>query len=82
MNKIETHVATGGSDSKLIIWRDVSQENKAKLIAEKEELILQEQKLSNLLKADLLTEALNLSLKLEKPFQSLKIVEGIVNKNY
>ncbi|XP_051157551.1 transducin beta-like protein 3 [Leptopilina boulardi] len=81
VNKIETHVATGGSDSKLIIWRDVSQENKAKLIAEKEELILQEQKLSNLLKADLLTEALNLSLKLEKPFQSLKIVEGIIKKS-
>lgn len=76
MNKIETHVASGGSDSKLIIWRDITQETKAKLIAENEKLILEEQKLANLLKADQLTEALNLSLKLEKPFQSLKIIEG------
>lgn len=62
----------------IIVWRDVTQENKAKLIAEKENLILEEQKLANLLKAEKLTAALNLALKLERPLQSLKIIEGIL----
>ena len=60
----------------LIIWRDVTQKNKEKAIAEKEKLILEEQKLANLLKAEKLTAALNLSLKLERPLQTLKIIEG------
>lgn len=81
VNKMETHLVSGGSDSMLIVWRDVTRENKAKVIAEKEKLILEEQKLANLLKAEELTAALNLSLKLERPFQTLKIIEGIVKKN-
>ena len=77
VNRLETHLVSGGSDSMFIVWRDVTLENKAKLIAEKENLILEEQKLANLLKAEKLTAALNLSLKLERPLQTLKIIEGI-----
>lgn len=41
-----------------------------------EQLALEEQKLANLLKANKLTSALNIALKLERPFQVLKIVES------
>lgn len=41
-----------------------------------EQLALEEQKLANLLKASKLTSALNLALKLDRPFKVLKIVES------
>lgn len=37
---------------------------------------LEEQQLANLLKANKLSSALNLSLKLERPLQVLKIIES------
>lgn len=46
-----------------------------------EQLALEEQKLANLLKANKLTSALNIALKLERPFQVLKIVETILKEN-
>ncbi|KAG7209603.1 hypothetical protein KM043_011260 [Ampulex compressa] len=78
--KDEKHIISGGSDSLLVIWRDVTEEKKAKVAAEKEQLALEEQKLSNLLKGEELTTALRLALKLEHPLQVLRIVEGILKK--
>lgn len=74
----EDKLISGGRDSFLIIWRDVTQENRDKLDAEHRELILEEQKLANLLKSQNLIAALKLALKLEKPFKVLKIIENII----
>lgn len=60
----------------LVIWKDVTEENKIKAAMKLEQLALEEQKLANLLKANKLTSALNIALKLERPFQVLKIVES------
>lgn len=48
---------------------------------EKEKIIMEEQKLSNLLKADELVAALKLALKLDKPMQVLRIIEGILKNS-
>ncbi|KOX68996.1 Transducin beta-like protein 3 [Melipona quadrifasciata] len=64
-----------------VIWKDVTEENKIKAAIELEQLALEEQKLANLLKADKLTSALKIALKLERPFQVLKIIETILKKN-
>ncbi|XP_012256209.2 transducin beta-like protein 3 [Athalia rosae] len=76
----ECHVISGGSDSVLVKWKDVTEEKKAAAAAEAERLALEEQKLSNLLKADKLLAALKLALKLERPFQVLKIIDSVIKK--
>lgn len=60
----------------LVIWRDVTEERKARAASEKAQLALEEQKLANLLKAEELQAALQLALKLERPLQVLKIIES------
>lgn len=74
--KDEKHIISGGSDSLLVIWRDVTEERKARVAQEQERLVFEEQKLANLLKAEELQAALRLALKMERPFQVLKIIEG------
>ncbi|XP_046618902.1 transducin beta-like protein 3 [Neodiprion virginianus] len=76
----ETHIISGGSDSILGKWRDITEEKKAAAAAEAERLALEEQKLSNLLKADQLLAALKLALKLERPLQVLKIIDSVIRK--
>lgn len=71
---------TGGSDSQLIKWKDVTMDRKEQRLKEQEEVALEEQKLSNYIQSDQLLKALKLALKLEKPAQSLKIVQGILKK--
>lgn len=74
----EDKLISGGSDSFLIIWRDVTQENRDKLDAEREQLILDDQKLKNLVQSQDLIAALRLALKLERPHKVLHIIEGII----
>lgn len=81
VSRNEKNIISGGSDSLLVIWKDVTEEKKIKAAIELEQLALEEQKLANLLKADKLTSALKIALKLERPFQVLKIIETILKKN-
>lgn len=76
VTKDEKHIISGDSDSLLVVWKDITEEKKAKIAEEKAQLALEEQNLSNLLKAEKLQAALRLALKLERPFQVLKIIEG------
>lgn len=62
----------------LVIWKDVTEDKKARATLEKAQLIFEEQKLANLLKAEQLQAALQLALKLERPLQVLKIIEGTI----
>ncbi|XP_015175993.1 PREDICTED: transducin beta-like protein 3 isoform X2 [Polistes dominula] len=81
VSKDEKYIISGGSDSLLIVWKDATEEKKARIIKEKERIVLEEQKLANLLQANELTNALKIALELERPFQVLKIVEGILKKD-
>lgn len=76
----ESGIITGGSDSLLIKWKDVTEERKLQRQKEQEELALQEQKLSNYIHNNELLKALKLALKLDKPFQVLKIVQVVIKK--
>ncbi|CAK1547178.1 unnamed protein product [Leptosia nina] len=78
VNLNESIIITGGSDSKLVLLRDVSAEKRDKMIREREELILQEQELLNLLHDKKLVKALKLALRMERPFHVLKIVNEVL----
>ncbi|XP_017881942.1 transducin beta-like protein 3 [Ceratina calcarata] len=78
----ERHIISGGSDSLLLIWKDVTEEKKLRAANELEQRALEEQQLANLLEADELAAALSLALKLERPFQVLKIVQTILKKDH
>lgn len=80
VTKDQKHVISGGSDSLLIIWKDMTEERKAQAVAEKDRLAYEEQQLANLLKAEELQAALRLALKLERPLQALRIVEGTITR--
>lgn len=74
----ETHFFSGGADSKLIRWRDVTEEKKLNEIQERQEIAAQEQELANLIAQKKMLKALRLALKLEKPFLTLKIINTVI----
>ncbi|XP_044272735.1 transducin beta-like protein 3 [Tribolium madens] len=80
VQKDESRIVTGGSDSLLIKWKDVTEERKLQRLKEEEEEALQQQQLANYLQNDQLLKALKLALKLDRPLQVLKIVQGIIRK--
>ncbi|KAJ8957447.1 hypothetical protein NQ318_004927 [Aromia moschata] len=80
LRRDESGFVTGGSDSFLIKWKDVTEELKLKRQKEAEELALQEQKLNNYIHNDELLKALKLALKLNRPMQVLRIIEGVIKK--
>ncbi|XP_072932005.1 transducin beta-like protein 3 [Epargyreus clarus] len=78
MNKNESVIFTGGSDSKLVALKDVSVERKQKMAKEREEQILQEQELMNLLHDKKMVKALKLAIRMERPLHVLKIVNEVL----
>lgn len=78
VNKSESLVITGASDSKLVKLKDVTTERRQQLAKEREEMILQEQELMNLLHDKQLIKALKLALRMERPMHVLKIVNEVL----
>lgn len=78
VNKTESIIITGGSDSKLVTLKDVSVEKREKLAKEREELILQEQELMNLLHDKKLVKALKLAIRMDRPLHVLKIINEVL----
>lgn len=68
---------SGGADSLLVRWKDVTEEKRKSAIEEHEKLTLQEQELANLIHNDELLKALKMAIRLQRPHQSLKIVQGL-----
>lgn len=80
IKKDESFLVTGGSDSCLVKWKNVTEERKLKKIQEEEEEVLQQQQLSNYIHNEQLLDALKLALKLDRPSNVLKVVQGIIKK--
>lgn len=80
LKRDETGFVSGGTDSLLITWRDVSEEIKEQRLKELEERTLEEQRLQNYVQNEELLKALKLALKLDRPFQVLRIVQGVMKK--
>lgn len=78
VTKDEMTVFTGGSDSKLIRWRDVTEEKKREEIEKRQEEILEEQELNNLLSQKQMLKALRLALRLNRPYMTLKIINSVI----
>lgn len=72
----ESTIVTGGADSTLVTWKDVTEEKKKSALEEKEKLALQEQQLANLIHNNELLKALKLALRLQRPHQCLTIVQS------
>lgn len=72
----EEHIVTGGTDSKLVVWKDVTEETLVEASNTRQERALQEQQLANLLNSDKLLPALKLALSLERPAAVYSIIES------
>jgi U3 small nucleolar RNA-associated protein 13 len=70
-------LVSGAGDSTLILWKDVTTEEKEAANQEKEKRILEEQQLANLIQKGLLLEALRLAIHLDQPFRTLNILKGV-----
>lgn len=71
-------VLTGGSDSVLNIWHDVSSLDVETAEAARETFLLQEQELTNLIRQKKFTEAVALCLTLEQPRKAFTIVQEMI----
>lgn len=69
---------TGGSDSKLIRWRDVTELKKREEIEKRQDEVLQEQELNNLLSQKKMLKALRLALNLNRPYMTLRIINTVI----
>uniref|UniRef100_A0AAG5DUQ6 U3 small nucleolar RNA-associated protein 13 C-terminal domain-containing protein n=1 Tax=Anopheles atroparvus TaxID=41427 RepID=A0AAG5DUQ6_ANOAO len=69
---------SGGSDSQMIKWHDVTESKRKDELDKRKEMLLQEQELSNLLSERKLLKALRLALNLNRPLSTLKIVSEVV----
>lgn len=71
-------MVSGGNDSLLVIWKDVTEDKKAKDATEQMLRVRNEQLLMNHLQVGQFHSALILAIKLEKPHQVFKIAEGMI----
>lgn len=77
----EEHIITGGADSCLVVWKDVTEETRAEAAKTKQDQVLQEQELANLMHSDQMLPALKLALTLERPVATLKVVESLIKQD-
>jgi U3 small nucleolar RNA-associated protein 13 len=71
-------MVTGGADSTLVIWRDVTAAEEEKTLGEQEALVLKEQELSNVLRAKDFKRAVWLAMDLDKPYRLKRIFRELV----
>ncbi len=74
----EERVVSGGADGRLVVWKDVSEERREEELAERQEVVLREQELSNFLKEKKWKKALGLAILLDKPFRCYEIIKEIL----
>ncbi|GLH04239.1 Protein Notchless [Gryllus bimaculatus] len=71
---------TGDSDSMLVKWKDVTKERRMEKLKQEEQLLLQEQELSNLLHSEELLSALKLALTFDRPLTVLRIIQSVMQR--
>jgi len=76
-----TALFSGGADSKIAVWRDTTKERDNAVREAEEQNIFMEQKLSNHLRHKQYEKALEIALELDKPYQVLKVLTQIVEKD-
>ncbi|CAJ0586997.1 unnamed protein product, partial [Mesorhabditis spiculigera] len=76
----ESGYITAGSDGKIILWKDVSEEKREKQEQVRRENAEQEQTLSNLISQERFDDALQYALGLNRPYCALKVVNKLVER--
>ena len=71
-------MVSGGADSTLVFWKDVSAAQEEKGLAAQEETVLKEQELANVLRAKDFKRAVWLAMDLDKPYRLKKIFKELV----
>ena len=72
-------IVSGGADASIVIWKDVTAENRMKKFEEQNEAISQMQTMENLLLDGNYLEAIKLAVRLNQPFKLLSILERILS---
>ena len=80
VSKDENKFVSGGADGRLVIWKDISQEEREDELEKREELLLQEQELQNCLKEKKWKKALGIAIILDKPFKCYEIIKEILEQ--
>nr|XP_016853495.1 PREDICTED: transducin beta-like protein 3 [Anolis carolinensis] len=75
-DKKDAQVATGSTDSNVVLWKDVTQAELEEEQTKREEEILKEQELSNLLHEKRHPQALALALSMGRPHTVLNVIKG------
>ncbi len=81
VSKDERRFVSGGADGRLVIWKDVTQEEREIELEKREEILLQEQELQNCLKEKKWKKALGLAIILDKPFKCYEIIKEILEQD-
>ena len=81
-NPSETKFLTGGADSKLILWKNTTDEIHSEEMEKREEILLKEQELMNCLKDKKYKKALKLSIILDRPFKCYEIINEILSSKH
>ncbi|KAG8145348.1 hypothetical protein E2320_011902 [Naja naja] len=79
-NKKDDTVVTGSTDSKVLLWKDVTQTELEEAQAKQEEQILKDQELANLLHKKQFLKALGLALSLDRPHTVLTVIKAILKE--
>jgi U3 small nucleolar RNA-associated protein 13 len=74
-------LVSGGADSRIVVWEDTTKEVEDAKKAKEEEAILVDQKLANHLRRKEYAEALEISLERDKPHQTLKVLNAIIESD-
>ncbi|XP_006024069.1 transducin beta-like protein 3 [Alligator sinensis] len=79
-NKQDNMVVTASSDSCITLWKDVTEIELEEEQAKKEEQIMKDQELSNLLHEKKYLKALGLAISLDRPHTVLTVVKAILKE--
>jgi U3 small nucleolar RNA-associated protein 13 len=76
-SRLDDHALTGGSDSRVILWKDVTEAEQAEEQAKREEQVVKQQELDNLLHEKRYLRALGLAISLDRPHTVLTVIQAI-----
>lgn len=76
-SQLDDHAITGGSDSRIILWKDVTEAEQAEEQAKREEQVIKQQELDNLLHEKRYLRALGLAISLDRPHTVLTVIQAI-----
>ncbi|KAL7978984.1 hypothetical protein Chor_015008 [Crotalus horridus] len=79
-NKKDDTLVTGSTDSRVLLWKDVTQTELEEDQAKQEEQILKEQQLANLLQKRQFLKALGLAISLDRPHTVLTVIKAILKE--